>query len=201
MMMFMDANRMNSDNADHSDNLLIRKTQNVPVGEILKLINCVSEPVKENSGETVFRCIHCNRLMASKYKPESKAIHYDDFQQVLAHQKNHGLPIQEILVKLELIKEEDIVQELISLYGFPYLPLNNYDVSKDAIEMIPYELAKRHCAIPIEKMGEGLTVAMANPLDTAAINEMEKVSRCMILPLISTISEIKKAIDISYKKT
>lgn len=185
--------------SDQTEHLLMKKNQAVSIGEILKLINCSPESIKNNSGETVFRCIHCNRMLASRSKLTNKLITYDDFQHVLSHQKTKGLPIQETLVELGFVKEEDIVQELITWYGFPYLPLNNYEINKDAIEMVSYNLAIRHCSVPIEKMGSSLTIAMANPLDASAIIEIEVASKCIILPFVSTISDIKKAIDRCYK--
>mgnify|MGYP002260781607 CR=1 FL=1 len=68
------------------------------------------------------------------------------------------------LVEMGFAKEEDIAQVLTVQYGFPFLPLANYDISPEVVKVIPLKVAKQYVVIPIDKIGNNLTLAMANPL-------------------------------------
>lgn len=117
----------------------------------------------------------------------------------LAVQKEKGGLIGEILVTLGMVKEETIAQTLTSQYGFPYLPLANYEIAPDVALIIPYNVAKQYCLIAIDKIGTNLTVAMANPLNIQAVEDIELISNSAVQIFVATASDIKKAIDIYYK--
>ena len=71
-------------------------------------------------------------------------------------QKEKGGLIGEILVSLGYAKEEEIAQALTVQYGFPYLPLDNYEIDREIIKLIPQETAKKYGVIPIDKIGTTL---------------------------------------------
>jgi len=119
--------------------------------------------------------------------------------EALALQKDKGGLIGEILVDLGFAKEEDIAKTLTAQYGFPYLPLSNYEVDSQIINIIPGRVARQYLLIPIDKIGENLTIAMSNPLNTHAIEDVELLSNCNVLVFVSTSSDIKKAITKYYK--
>jgi len=117
----------------------------------------------------------------------------------LAIQKEKGGLIGEILVELGYVKEEDIAQALTAEYGFPYLPLTNYDINPEVIDMIPGRVARQYFLIPIDRIGNNLTIAMSNPLNVQAIEDVEVICGCNIQTFVSTSSDIKKAIEKYYK--
>lgn len=125
-------------------------------------------------------------------------INQEQLKQALQVQKEQGGLIGEILTNLGFTKEEDIAQALAIQHDFPYLPLANYDIDPEVIKLVPQELVKKYCILPIDKMGDILTVVMANPLDGSAIEEIEAVSKCKTEVFVSTHTEIKKAIDDFY---
>ncbi|MCK9431929.1 MAG: hypothetical protein PHQ84_00720 [Candidatus Omnitrophica bacterium] len=114
-------------------------------------------------------------------------------------QKEKGGLIGEILVGLGFVKEEDIAQALTAQYGFPYLPLGNYDVDAEITGIIPGRVARQYLLIPIEKIGNNLTLAMSNPLNIQAIEDVELLSGCRVQTFVSTSSDIKMAIEKYYK--
>ncbi len=118
----------------------------------------------------------------------------------LALQKEKGGLIGEILVELGYVKEEDIAQALTAQYGFPYLPLANYEISTDSISIIPARVARQYMLIPIDKIGNNLTLAMSNPLNTAALEDIEMLTNCNVQAFVSTSTDIKKAIERYYKE-
>lgn len=117
----------------------------------------------------------------------------------LAFQKERGGLIGEILVELGFAKEEDIAQSLTAQYGFPYLPLNNYDINAEITAVIPVRVAKQYVLIPIDKIGNNLTIAMSNPLNILAVEDIELLTGCNVQTFVSTSSDIKRAIEKYYK--
>jgi len=106
----------------------------------------------------------------------------------------------ELLIKSQFAREEDIIRGLKTQYQFTYFPLSRYSIERELIDAFPYETAVRHSAIPVNKLGDILTVAMVNPLDKEAIKEIEEVSKCKVRILISTPTEIKNMIEECYIK-
>ncbi|MFH0791453.1 MAG: hypothetical protein V2A64_07480 [Candidatus Omnitrophota bacterium] len=117
----------------------------------------------------------------------------------LVIQKERGGLIGEILVELGFAKEEDIAQSLTAQYGFPYLPLSCYEINTEIINVIPRRVAQQYVLIPIDKIGNNLTVAMSNPLNIQAIEDVELLSGCNVQTFVSTSSDIRKAIGKYYK--
>jgi len=130
---------------------------------------------------------------------ERGLISKQQLDEALALQKDKGGLIGEILVDLGFAKEEEIAKTLTAQYGFPYLPLSNYEVDSQIINIIPGRVARQYLLIPIDKIGENLTIAMSNPLNTHAIEDVELLSNCNVLVFVSTSSDIKKAITKYYK--
>ena len=126
-------------------------------------------------------------------------INQSQMDQGLALQREKGGLIGEILVELGFVKEDDIAQALTAQYGFPYLPLGNYDVDKDITNIIPGRVARQYLLVPIDKIGNNLTLAMSNPLNVQAIEDVELLSGCSVQTFVSTSSDIKKAIEKYYK--
>ncbi len=130
---------------------------------------------------------------------ERGIINQHQLEKALAAQKEKGGLIGEILVELKFAQEEDIAQALTAQYGFPYLPLNNYDIDSEIINIIPGRVARQYLLIPVDKIGNNLTIAISNPLNIHAIEDVELLSNCNVQTFVSTSSDIKKAIEKYYK--
>ncbi len=126
-------------------------------------------------------------------------INQEQLEKALTRQKDKGGLIGEILVEMGLAKEADIAQALTVQYGFPFLPLSNYDISPDVIKLIPAKTARQYLLIPIDKIGNNLTLAMANPLNDKAVEDVETVAGCSVQIFVATLSDVKNAIEKYYK--
>jgi len=126
-------------------------------------------------------------------------INQSQLDQGLDLQRVKGGLIGEILVELGFVKEDDIAQALTAQYGFPYLPLGNYDVDLNITSIIPGRVARQYLLVPIDKIGNNLTLAMSNPLNIQAIEDVELLSGCSVQTFVSTSSDIKRAIEKYYK--
>ena len=131
---------------------------------------------------------------------ERKVITAGQLEKALIVQQGKGGLLGEILVDLGFCNEEAIAHVLTVQYGFPFLPLSNYEVDTEVLKMIPENVARQFVLIPIDKVGNTLTVAMSNPLNRQAIEDLEMVTGCDILVFVSTTTEIRKAVDHYYKK-
>lgn len=118
----------------------------------------------------------------------------------LIYQQEKGGLIGEILVELGFTREEDIAQALTAQYGFPYLPLANYDIGPEVIKVVPARVAKQFMLLPIDKIGSNLTIAMSNPLNVQAIEDVELLSGCNVQTFVATSSDIRTAIGKYYKE-
>ncbi|MDD3087788.1 MAG: hypothetical protein PHP89_04405 [Candidatus Omnitrophica bacterium] len=130
---------------------------------------------------------------------ERGIINDQQLEKALSVQKDRGGLIGELLVELGFVKEEDIAQSLTAQYGFPYLPLGNYDINPEIINVVPGRVARQYLLMPVDKIGNNLTLAMSNPLNVQAIEDVEFLSGCSVQTFVSTSSDIKKAIAKYYK--
>jgi len=131
---------------------------------------------------------------------ERGIINTRQLEKALAVQQEKGGLVGEILVELGFVKEEDIAQALTAQYGFPYLPLSNYEINPDVVNIVPGRVARQYMLVPIDKIGNNLTLAMSNPLNVQAIEDVELLSGCSVQTFVSTSTDIKKAIEKYYRE-
>ena len=122
-------------------------------------------------------------------------------EEALKAQKESGLLLGEALVTLKHVTEEDIVQALTCQYGFPYLPLSNYEIASEVLSTLPVNICKKYCLIPIDKIGKSVTLAMDNPLNLQALEDVELVTGCVVQAFVSTTTDIRNAIKRYYETT
>jgi len=130
---------------------------------------------------------------------ERGIINREQLAMALAYQKEKGGLFGEKLVELKFATEEDIAQALTAQYGFPYLPLSNYEIDQEVIGAVPENVCKQFCLIPIDKIGKSLTLAMADPLNVQAIEDVELITGCAVQTFVSTSTDIKATITKYYK--
>lgn len=115
-------------------------------------------------------------------------------------QRQKGGLVGQILVILGFTKEEEIAQALTVQYGFPYLPLSNYELTKEVVQLIPENVARQYCLIAVDKIGDTLTVSMSNPLNIKAIEDIEMLTKCNVQVFVSTMTDISNAVAKLYAK-
>lgn len=129
---------------------------------------------------------------------ERGVINHEQIAMAMAYQKEHAGLFGEVLVQLKFATEEDIAQALTCQYGFPYLPLANYEIDKDVLSAVPYDVCQKFCLIPIDKIGKSLTIAMSDPLNLNALDDAELITGCTVQVFVSTATDIKDAIAKYY---
>lgn len=118
----------------------------------------------------------------------------------LTEQKTEGSKIGETLIKMGYVTQQNINEVLEYQLGIPYVELNEYEISKEATRLINESLAKRHVLIPIRVTDTELYVAMEDPLNIFAIDDVKIFSGKEIVPMLANEESILRAIDIHYGK-
>lgn len=131
---------------------------------------------------------------------ERGVVNHAQIEEALAYREKSGGLIGEVLVELNFATEKDIAQAVTCQYGFPYLPLLNYEIDDEVINSIPENVCSQFCLIPIDKIGKSLTIAMSNPLNSKAAEDIEVITGCIVQVFVSTATDIKQSIDKYYKK-
>jgi len=126
---------------------------------------------------------------------ERKIITPAQLDQALQQQTQKGGYISQHLLSMGLASEEDIVRCLSIQYNMGYIPLDNYKIPKELLDVIPLKLIKIFSVVPLDKIDNVLTVAMADPLNEGAVEILREVTDCDVEVLISTYSEINRVID------
>ncbi len=125
----------------------------------------------------------------------------DHLEKALEYQQlNAGILFGEALIKLGFATEEDIAQALTCQYGFPYLPLASYEIDADVVRSVPGSVCDQFCLIPIDKIGKSLTLAMANPLNMKAVENVELLTGCTVQAFVSTTTDIRQAVKKYYNE-
>ncbi len=98
------------------------------------------------------------------------------------------------LVRLGLISERDRVRCVGIQHGIQFIELQGREIDPEIGKLITHSMALRYKAIPVEKSHDLIKIAMANPLDVQAIDDIAKVTNLEPIPLIATEDEILEAI-------
>ncbi len=110
-----------------------------------------------------------------------------------------GLPVEKILERMGLVSEVEVAKVVADYTGVPFIDLSDYLIDTEVIKFIPETTARRFKVVPIFKIGDSLTVAMADPHNVEAIDEIRLKSKfSAIEPMISTLGMIEKVIDQYY---
>lgn len=132
---------------------------------------------------------------------EHKLITEDILKEALSHQDKFGTSLTQYLLQSRYLAEEDLAKCISIQFGFPYLPLETYEIPQEIIQLLPRDIVQKYLLIPIDKIDNVITVVMADPADTAVIHEIENITSCRIQPFVGIISDIVKAIEKYYSVT
>jgi type IV pilus assembly protein PilB len=119
-------------------------------------------------------------------------------EQALTQQKSEGGRIGSILIKLGFVNEEDVAQCLGQKYGIPYIDLNTQTIDASVTRLIPPTIAQKHLVIPVSKTGTALTMAMADPTNVFAVDDVKFMTGLNVRLMIATESSVRRAIERYY---
>ena len=124
----------------------------------------------------------------------------DQLQQALQEQKRTGERLGSLLVKMGFLAEDEILSCLSKQFGVPAIDLETFQIESSVLETIPIQTAKKYTVIPISRVGGTLTLAMADPSDIFAIEDIKFMTNFNIEPVVASERAILAAIDEQYSK-
>jgi type IV pilus assembly protein PilB len=122
----------------------------------------------------------------------------DQIKKALQEQKLKGERLEQTILRLGYAKEELILQCLADYFNLPYVDLDTYLIDEKIVKTVPEDTARRHLLIPIFKIGNTLTIAMTNPLNLLALDEVRNKVKSDVEIAIGAEKKIKKAIEQHY---
>ena len=126
---------------------------------------------------------------------ETTGLSPEQIQKALDVQRETREPLVQTLVNMGLMNEKDKAKIQGRQWGIPYVDLAEYTLDPGIIKLVPQHLLQRLRAIPISRSGNRLMVAMVNPLDIFAIDQMRLVTGLEIETVIATEDEVNSAIN------
>lgn len=119
-------------------------------------------------------------------------------EEAIEYQQKNNVRLGEALVELNYVQPDDLIQVLEFQLGVPHVKLSNYVFNPQMATYIPEHIARRHNVIALELKGDKLLVAMSDPSNVVAIDDIEITSGLKVEPRIATSQEISKAITQLY---
>jgi type IV pilus assembly protein PilB len=120
-------------------------------------------------------------------------------EEAVALQKRDNRPLSTILLQLGYIEADTILNVLNRTLNFQIVVISREPPKKEALEAMPYEIAKKFLALPLRKLGNTLQITMAEPTDTAAIEALQNLVKCPVSVCVSSEKDILQAYKTYYK--
>ena len=122
---------------------------------------------------------------------KAKAITEDQLKTALASPDSKEKFIGTLLAEKEFLKEDEFIQFLSDQYGVPVINLTEYSLDTEVIKLVPQQLAIKHGMLPVVKRDNKLTVAMYDPSNMNALNEVKFITGLDVEVMLSTEKKIK----------
>ncbi|MBU1037643.1 MAG: Flp pilus assembly complex ATPase component TadA [Candidatus Omnitrophica bacterium] len=127
-----------------------------------------------------------------------KLITREQLAAALDIQKNIGGSLGKILIWQGYVSQKDIVIAMSQQLNIPPINLSHYQIDKSLIDLIPEKVVKQYLIMPISRIGKMLTIAMVDPLNIFAIDDIKTLTNYQIQPIIASENDIKEAINDYY---
>ena len=113
----------------------------------------------------------------------------------LDEQRLQGRSLGRTLIDMEMITEDRLVAALATQAGLEFVDLTDYAIDGDAVRLVPEQVSRRHHVLPIGHQDGRLVVAMADPANVFAIDDIRSATRLEVKPVVATKSDVLAAID------
>jgi type IV pilus assembly protein PilB len=131
----------------------------------------------------------------------NKLIDQQQLTKALEEQKASGGRLGASMVKLGFLKEEDLAAFLSRQYGVPSINLSEFEIDESVIKLVPSEVVQKYQLIPINRAGSTLIVAMSDPSNIFAIDDIKFMTGYNVEVVVSAENSIKSAIDKYYDQS
>jgi type IV pilus assembly protein PilB len=129
---------------------------------------------------------------------KEKIITPEQLEQATKAQKEQSCRLGSALVKLGFLTDEDVTNFLSRQYGVPAINLSYFEIDPAVVKLIPFETAKRYQILPLSRVGASLTIAMVDPTNVFAMDDIKFMTGFNIEPVVASESSILAGIDKAY---
>jgi type IV pilus assembly protein PilB len=132
---------------------------------------------------------------------KEKIITPEQLEQANKVQKEQSCRLGSALVKLGFLTDEDVTNFLSRQYGVPAINLSYFEIDPAVVKLIPFETAKRYQILPLSRVGASLTIAMVDPTNVFAMDDIKFMTGFNIEPVVASESSIQSGIEKAYGTT
>src|SRR5690348_1602091 len=129
---------------------------------------------------------------------KEKIITPEQLQQATKVQKETSCRLGSALVKLNFLTDEDVTNFLSRQYGVPAINLSYFEIDASVVKLIPYETAKRYQILPLSRVGASLTIAMVDPTNVFAMDDIKFMTGFNIEPVVASETAIMESVEKAY---
>lgn len=129
---------------------------------------------------------------------KDRVITPEQLKKAMDDQKKEGGKLGSSLVKLGFIEEKKLVECLSKQYGIPTIDLENIEIDAELLKFIPEDVAQKYQLVPVKRSGATLSVAMVDPTNIFAIDDLKFLTGYNIQPFVVPETALKKTIDRLY---
>ncbi len=127
-----------------------------------------------------------------------KIISAEQLDQALKSQREGGGRLGSVLVKLGFLNDDDVTNFLSKQYGVPAINLSYFEIDSQVVKLVPFETAKRYQILPLSRVGASLTIAMVDPTNVFAMDDIKFMTGYNIEPVVASENAIMEGIDKAY---
>lgn len=120
---------------------------------------------------------------------------------LLSQQQRNGKKLGKIVAEKKMVSDNDLIQVLSTQLGLPTVELSTFEVDQELVHLIPEKLMKSKLVFPLFKIGDELTVAMVDPRDLEAIDELRRVTKMKISPMLCSEQDLQETLNRIFKES
>ncbi|MBA7621581.1 Type II secretion system protein E [subsurface metagenome] len=138
-------------------------------------------------------------MKLGKFLLEENLVTQEQLDKALKDQEVHGGRLGTNLMKLGYITEKQLISILSKQYNVPGVDLSTMDIEDGILKLIPSNIATKYELIPLSRIGKTLTVAMVNPDDIFALEDIKFSTGFEVQPVVTTEISIRNALEKFYE--
>src|SRR5690349_9773556 len=131
---------------------------------------------------------------------KEKRITPEQLQEALAQQRQKGGKLGFTLVSMGFVKESEITALLSKQFGVPSITISQFEIDAAIIKLIPAETAQKYQIIPLSRSGATLTIAMTDPTNVFAMDDIKFMTGYNVEPVVASETEVDDALARYYGK-
>ncbi|HEX4950419.1 MAG TPA: type IV-A pilus assembly ATPase PilB [Blastocatellia bacterium] len=122
----------------------------------------------------------------------------DQLKEAVEYQRRNNMGLTASLVQLGLVSEPQVTVALSKQYGVPAIDFSTVEMDESVTRLVPREVAQKYCVVPVARRGATLTLAMADPANVYAMDDIKFVTGFTIEPVVASEISVRQAIERGY---